>query len=482
MFSIRQCGTNQISFLSSLQGRLCLTITGALAVLIVVYGLLAYTELKSDLMNTARETLEAQVLPPVHHSKIEQSVNKQELEKRANLLTSTLSLHGVKCIVFDSQGKPFSPRTGSDLKWSFNYRTDKNSFLIEDQNPHLAPQLVYVVPIRNVTGESEGIYLVTWSSLGHVMKSLHTEGIFLSAGGLLALALAFFIIYILTGLMLHPLNNLVETSRAVAANDLSVRVPETNIRDELAYLTSVFNQMLDRLQDSFNSREQALNLIKKYVADISHEFRSPLTSINGYIDIWHRGAVNDPIEQERVYSSIKREISRLSRLVENILTLARLDSRMPGDKCFIDVYGLINESAQRAQMLDPERKIMIETEEDCIVLGEYERLQQMVNNLVDNALYHSGTDAAITLGCKREKDTIKMWVKDNGTGISKEEIPFVFGRFWRSPSSSTTRGSGLGLSIVKAIAENHGGWINVESIPGQGANFIVTLPGNSCEE
>jgi len=267
--------------------------------------------------------------------------------------------------------------------------------------------------------------------------------------------------------------------RSVAANDLTARAPVTNTHDELAYLTAVFNQMLEGLQDSFDAREQALNLVRKNVADISHELRSPLTSINGYIDVLRRGAVTEPIEQERVYSSIKREISRLSRLLDNLLTLARLDSRLSCEKYPVDIADLIKESARRAELLDPERKIKVEIEKDCVIQGEGERLQQMMNNLVDNALYHSGREAAITLGCKRDGNQIRIWVKDNGKGINEQELPFVFERFWRSPSSSSTRGSGLGLSIVKAVVENHGGQIEVQSTLNKGTNFIITIPAHN---
>jgi len=480
MFSTQRPDNLKINFFSSLQGRLCLAITSALAVLILIYGLLAYTELEKDLMNTARETLEAQVLPPIHHSGIEQASDIKELREMAALLTSTLSLHGVKCMAFDGQGRVLSSPVDNTPRWQTNYQTSKSVFLIESSNPNLSPQLTYIIPIKTSIKGYETNYIIAWSSLEHVAKSLQTEGIFLLGGGLLVLFVAFFLIYILTSFILQPLYDLVETSRAVAANDLSARAPAKNTHDELAYLTTIFNQMLERLQDTFDSKEETYNIVRKNVADISHELRSPLTSVNGYVDVLQRGAVTEPGEKERVYSSIKRELSRLSRLVDNLLTLARLDSRLPGAMQPVDVANLIRESVRRIQLLDPERSINIEIEEDCIVWGESERLQQMINNLVDNAFCHNARETIIVIGCKSEGQTIKLWVKDNGKGISEQEIPLIFERFWRSSSSTMVRGSGLGLSIVKAVAENHGGKVEVRSTLGQGTSFIITLPKHIC--
>lgn len=477
MFWKKKLANHDVYFLLSLRGKICISISVMLGLLLAVYGIMAYTELRKDLITTAQNGLQAQVLPSVYHLNTEYTPSNESLHATAETLIKNLQDQGLKARFYDARGKEIRS-TDNTIPVISAYdllNTSSSRFLVfyNDANS----QLVYICPLKSSSSAQIYAWLEASSSFEHVEKSLKQEGIILLGGGLAVLSIAFILSYLLVGLILRPLTDLMKTAQVVARSDLTPRAREYSGHNELSGLVSSFNTMLDRLENSFAAQQRAYEEVRQFAADASHELRSPLTTVTGYVDILQRGAASTPEEQDRIFSAIHRELARLTRLVDNLLTLARLEARLPFQKQPTDLGALLSEASQRAHLLDAERNITTDIDVECMIQADTERLRQMINNLIDNALYHSGSGASIDIGCLKEADQIILWVKDSGKGMSEEEVTMVFKRFWRSSASrNISRGTGLGLSIVQAIADSHGGRVEVTSVPGCGTTFKVYLP------
>lgn len=269
--------------------------------------------------------------------------------------------------------------------------------------------------------------------------------------------------------MLKPLDDIADVALEISqAGDLSRRLPDTGRRDEIGRLTMVLNQTLERLERLFHSRQ-------RFLADVSHELRTPLTTIRGNVDLMRRMNEADP----EVLDVVQEELERMTRLVEDLMLLARADSGglpiqqkpVELDTVFLDIY------RQVLSINQPVKVVMQEVDQAC-VLGDPDRLKQLILNLVDNAIKYTPPGGEVTMSLTKGTGNARLEVSDTGIGIPTEDLPFIFDRFYRVDKARTRAqgGSGLGLSIAKWIAEAHGGNIEVTSVAGQGSTFSVTLP------
>lgn len=298
--------------------------------------------------------------------------------------------------------------------------------------------------------------------------------------------------YLLVRNSLRPLGAVERTAQAIAAGDLSQRVPAGDDRTEVGRLTNALNGMLARIETSFRaqqaSEEQARASearMRRFVADASHELRTPLTSIRGFAELYRQGAVHTPEETRRLMQRIESEGSRMGLLVEDLLQLARVDQQRPLTIVPVDLAELAGDAVHDARAVQPERPIALHLDESMsevpVVLGDEARLRQVVGNLVTNALTHTPHDARVTVTLTEEPhdpDTVVLQVADAGPGMAPEDAARVFERFYRAESSRSREagGTGLGLAIVASLVAAHGGTVDLQTAPGQGALFTVRLP------
>ena len=293
---------------------------------------------------------------------------------------------------------------------------------------------------------------------------------------------------------LRPLMEVEDTAAAIAAGDLSRRVPEVDPRTEVGRLSAALNGMLAQIEHAFGeqraseaSARRSESKMRQFVADASHELRTPLTSIRGFAELFRQGALSDQRELERALGRIESEAKRMGVLVDDLLLLARLDQQRPLERQPVDLLVLAKDAVQDASVLAPDRVVRLETSDGPmpLIVGDELRLRQVLGNLMSNALHHTPPGTPVTVRVGTEDDAGKAWavleVADHGPGLTQEQAEHVFERFYRVDSARTREGeveggAGLGLSIVAGIAAAHGGHADVEPTPGGGATFRVRLP------
>jgi two-component system OmpR family sensor kinase len=275
---------------------------------------------------------------------------------------------------------------------------------------------------------------------------------------------------------LRPLADMAETADAIASGDLARRVPEASTDTEVGRLGVALNEMLTQIEGAFDIKTASEERLRQFVADASHELRTPLTSIRGYAELLRRGGFSDDASRRKALQRIEDEATRMGGLVEDLLLLAELDRGRPLRAESVDLGRICSDAVDDTNALDHGHQLSLHADAPVMVRGDPERLAQVAHNLVRNALAHtpSGTSVTVSVGVEDSMGFIR--VSDTGPGISPLLSARIFDRFYRADPSRTGAGTGLGLAIVQAIAEALHGSARVESPPGGGASFVVTLP------
>jgi two-component system, OmpR family, sensor kinase len=291
--------------------------------------------------------------------------------------------------------------------------------------------------------------------------------------------------YVLTRRELRPLERMAERSGAIAAGDLSQRVEPDDPRTEVGRLGGALNAMLAEIERSFAEIERAYTervaaeeRLRRFVADASHELRTPVTSIRGYAELFHRGARDRPVDLANVMRRIEEAGERMGALVEELLLLAQLDQGLPLEHEPVDMPALVEAAVDAARATDPERSIEIDLPSSLVVFGSESRLRHVVDNLLTNARVHTPAGTPVHVRLAAETHSVTLEVADEGPGVPGEEADRIFERFYRTDSSRTRSqgGVGLGLAIVRSVVEAHGGAVSYRARPGGGSVFRVALP------
>ncbi len=284
--------------------------------------------------------------------------------------------------------------------------------------------------------------------------------------------------WLLVGIGLRPLDRMAQTADAIAAGDLSHRVEPATPRSEVGRLGLALNGMLGRLEGSFAERQAVEERLRRFLADASHELRTPLTSIRGYAELLRTGAASDPQEAAKAMRRIEEEAARMGVLVEDLLTLARLDELRDPVRAPVDICALAGDAVNDAGASAPQRTITLNAPQPVVISADRDQIQQIFANLMRNALVHTPSDTAIELTVSREGADARLDVRDHGPGLPTGENAALFERFWRAEGGRTRgKGSaGLGLAIVAAIVAAHGGRVSAKDADGGGAQFTVWLP------
>jgi two-component system, OmpR family, sensor kinase len=279
---------------------------------------------------------------------------------------------------------------------------------------------------------------------------------------------------------LQPLTDVDEAAARIGAGDFSVRAPHANEPGEVGHLSRTFNEMADEIEEAFREQREAQLRLRRFVSDASHELRTPLTSIRAYAELLRRGALPDGADARQASQRIEAEAQRMGTLVNDLLLLARLDEQRTTEPSRVDLGQLVAEMATDIAMTAPTHTVTCQVEADTFVLGDEPQLRQLVGNLLRNAVVHTPPETFVEASVGARGPDVVIVVADDGPGMLPEVSEHAFERFFRpEPGRTRGSGSGLGLAIVEAIATSHGGSVDLESSPGSGTRFTVTLPSTA---
>lgn len=274
--------------------------------------------------------------------------------------------------------------------------------------------------------------------------------------------------------VLKPLREITDLAATLSANNLSNRINIAGTKNELKDLAVVINNMLDRIELSYNSQKQ-------FVSDASHELRTPISVLQGYISMLERWGKDDKAVLEEAIAAIAQETASMKELVESLLFLARHDKKtLLLEMESFDPAEVVAVLHREAKMLSPGHNFLLSPMEHCEITADKNMLKQVMRVLCDNAVKYTPPGGTITLGVKKTLDGCMLSVTDTGSGIAAEDLPKIFNRFYRADKArkSSVSGHGLGLSIARIIVIAHGGRITVRSKLGVGTAFNVYLPEN----
>lgn len=288
----------------------------------------------------------------------------------------------------------------------------------------------------------------------------------------------------------RPLAQIEDTAAAIAAGDLTQRIPTRVADDEVTSLSRSLNGMLAQIEQSFAVREASEERMRQFVSDASHELRTPLATVRGYAELYRQGAVSRPEDVSSAMGRIEGEAARMGGLVDDLLTLARLDEEPRTTMHPVDLMVLAIDATQDARAQASDRRISLLGMDGqlvpTVVQGSESRLRQVLANLLTNAITHTpaGSPIEVLLGTADAGGLAVIQVRDHGPGIDDDTARKVFERFFRADKARTRErgGSGLGLAIVAAIVAGHDGRVGVAPTPGGGATFVVELPTASSQE
>lgn len=274
---------------------------------------------------------------------------------------------------------------------------------------------------------------------------------------------------------LQPLERMAGTARSITAGDLSQRVG-TGGPSEVGQLGLALNTMLGDLEAAFAEREETERRLRQFLADASHELRTPLTSIRGFAELFRLHGAQARVDLPTILRRIEEESARMAVLVEDLLTLARLDRpRAPAVEP-VDLAVLAADACSDALAHAPDRSVTLDAPAPVVVAGDEAHLRQAIANLVTNALRHTPPGTPVQVAARVADGRAVVEVRDHGPGLSEEALAHAFDRFWQADAARVGAGSGLGLSIVAGIAAEHGGRAGAANAPDGGAVFTLSLP------
>jgi len=276
---------------------------------------------------------------------------------------------------------------------------------------------------------------------------------------------------------LRPLEGIGETAGAIAAGDLSRRVEPADDRTEVGRLGTSLNTMLAQIEVAFEERRASEARLRRFIADASHELRTPLTSIRGYAELFRRGASTRPEDLATSMARIEAEAERMGVLVDDLLLLARLDQGRPLEHDPVDLARVAADAVDAARAIDPARAIELDAPAPAMLAGDAGRLRQVLDNLLENARVHSPAGTPTRVQVRTDGTDVALTVADEGPGMDADTAARAFERFYRGDParSRATGGAGLGLSIVAAIVEAHGGAVALLPTD-SGATLEVRIP------
>jgi two-component system OmpR family sensor kinase len=490
----------------SLRGRLLLAIGAVTLAALVIADAAVYFSFRSYLYGRSDATLEAAHVPvygeAIHPAHLNNAIDLPPYPRGRFTFSSTLFcaigresapgmfievrsaagrvVKGERCPAYEAGSKSYEPRIPAKipgLKPARAARFDQPTayFTTTSSSAH-GP--AFRVRAQQLPGG--GILLVAQpesglaSSLGRllVLEALITIAVLLAAIGLGRA---------LVRVGLRPLTDVERTAEAISAGDLAERIPVENPATEVGRVASALNAMLEQIHETVTQLSSSENRSRRFVADASHELRTPIAAISAYAQAFQQGAAQNPQDLARVMDGIVRESERMTRLIEDLLLLARLDEHALLAPEVVELAGLAAEAIETSRVLGPGWAIRLEADRAVEVLGDRSALRQVIDNLLSNVRAHTPEGTHATVRVRQEAELALIEVADDGPGLDGTSGAAIFDRFFRLDPSRTrsTGGAGLGLAIVAAIAAAHGGRVEASAAQPAGAVFTVRLPARS---
>ncbi len=460
----------------SIHFRLIVWYAGVLLVVLLGFGAFTYTTLHFFINQVLRETLmhRAQQIGELLTEKAaikDQGYVQREIEKRYDPAAND---RFVRVTHLDGSQLYLSnpPNDRSFVPVEVPVWTESTLTTASREITTAGASRLRVVMLRVPT--VNGTYAVeVGGSLASSDRVLHTLLLTLLGGLPVVLAVVIAGGYVLTKRALRPVQSLMQAAREITLHNLSRRLPALESGDEIARLSEVLNQMIVRLDEAFQNTT-------RFTADASHELRTPLTIFRGELEVL-LSRTDLTAEVRPVLEGLLDEVERLGSIVESLLALARLDSgEAQRQRTRLDLAGLVESTAEQMSLLAEDKHIEFActAETPVEVLGDRTRLQQVVVNLLDNAVKYTPEGGKVWFGVRAENGTAIFEVSDNGPGVPALALPHLFERFFRADEvrSRTVDGAGLGLSIVQSICTAHGGSVSAENQSTGGCRFTVRLP------
>ena len=410
------------------------------------------------LVNQVKEELTKYSTVAVNYAKLDNNPENLNVNTFSNLKYVTLS-------VFDKNEALIYTTQKDKKNLSFYTETSVSPFINE-----LNQELIFVT--TKVTLNNETLFL-------QLSKSIQKENEYWIGFTLIILFVNIFSLISTLGIgsksskkMLLPIKHMTKTTKAISINALETRLNVSNSYDELKDLAETFNDMLDRIQSSYEIQNQ-------FVSDASHELRTPIAVIKGYAGMLHRWGKDDKEVLEESITAIKGESENMQQLVEKLLFLARSDNntqKMEVEQFYINE--VVEEIIKETKLIDLDHEISTNINESVAIYADRKFLKQALRIFIDNSIKYTPKGGTIKLNSYVKKNNLVLEIVDNGIGIPKDDLPYIFNRFYRCDKSRTKEsgGSGLGLSIAKWIIGKHNGSIVVESKPKMGTTIMVSLP------
>src|SRR5213082_515437 len=472
----------------SLRWRLTAFYLALLAVLLLVGAFAQYFAAREVLFRTNAQVLTSEYAAVLTAFR-KQNVNRPAVALRAlilsNQFSSQLASRHTSAAIFDVNGGRLAqaPATLSSTEDVPTLTTQQYLDAISG-----APQPYYIatssdgsthlVVVNVIRNGTKALGLAQLSiPTDEIDQTLRADRQLAIIGSLLVLLLALLLSPLIIGTALRPLEQVSATAGALAAGDYKQRVTVPNTNDEIGTLAVAFNQMAAGIDQAFEVRRRSEEQMRHFVADASHELRTPLTSIAGYIDVLGRRDVVDGETLQASLAAMQQESARMTRLVNDLLTLTRFESGKAPSRQPLQLDQFVNQALNELSLPDRGAVESRDIQPGVTVTADPEALKQVVTNLAQNALkYAPGAEQRWSVFTADGRAAIRL--QDTGPGISRQDLPHIFERFYRGEKARdrSAGGSGLGLAIARSIIEAHQGTIEAASEPGQGATFTAWLP------
>jgi heavy metal sensor kinase len=459
--------------LNTVRAQFALWTAGLLLIVLAAFGAFVYLSLWQGLAAALDDSLRLSASQAIAAVNIENGqVNFNDSVLNNDSGAAALRARGVTIRVLDATGRvvqafgTYQAALASPASVTAALRQQSTFETLSDSSAP-DPARFFTAPIVE-NGQVVGIVQVA-QGLGAVQDTLNRLLAALLIGGLLSVTVAGLGAYALAARALAPIDRITQTARRISAEDLSARLNLPATDDEVGRLAGTFDDMLARLDDSFQRERQ-------FTADASHELRTPLAAMQAILSVV-RSQRRTPEDYEQALADLSEEAERLRGLAEYLLQLARGSAAPITARETVDLSDLLQDVTDSLRPLAAEKGLSLSYAgaAGLCVSGDRDGLVRLFVNLVDNAVKYTAT-GKIDVATQAEGDTLRVTVGDTGSGIPAEHLPRVFNRFYRADAARTSPGTGLGLAIASEIAHMHGGSIEVSSTVGLGTTFAVRLP------
>lgn len=453
----------------SIKTRLLLAISAFVLLAFLASGALTVNRTRAGMISRIDQSL---VNSPIRPLRPRDGALDREGGRQA---TATLLIDASGTVVYSSpSGYPEDPDPLPDLAGLAPDELARRAGTIFTVDAADGSRLRYRVLLRGVPGAG---YLAVAASMADVDATTRNLLVGITLRSLAILAVLLVVVWLVIRRGLRPIDAMIASAGQIAAGDLSHRIEHEDDTTEVGQLGRALNRMLGQIESSFTAKEASEQRLRQFVADASHELRTPLTSILGYAELYRSGAAATPDGLERVMTRIESEGVRMGKLVDDLLLLARLDQGRPLDRAPLDLGLLAAEAVAAARAIEPDRPVALDREPGVWGRGDADQLRQVIDNLLANARQHTAPGTPVHVSVAADGEHAILVVADEGPGMTAEAAAHAFDRFFRADASRarSSGGSGLGLAIVASIVAAHGGTVDLDTAPGEGAAFRVTL-------